>query len=79
MDGAWWPIGRWGVAFFLASYIGVSGLKKNSLDKSGAIAVRQQRILYEMFSIPGIQHVLLMRPVEEYCLLYSSLQLLNTQ
>lgn len=35
-----WPLMRWVVAIVLASYIGVSGLKKKSLNKSGAIAVR---------------------------------------
>eukprot|EP00904_Undaria_pinnatifida_P007249 jgi/Undpi1/3654/HiC_scaffold_16.g07024.m1 len=38
MDSAWWTVGRWGVAVLLASYIGVSGFKKKSLNKGGAIA-----------------------------------------
>ncbi|CAM9178752.1 unnamed protein product [Scytosiphon promiscuus] len=33
-----WPLMRWGVAVVLASYIGFSGLKKKSLNESGAIA-----------------------------------------
>ncbi|CAN0187332.1 unnamed protein product, partial [Hapterophycus canaliculatus] len=33
-----WPLARWGVAVVLATYIGVNGLKKKSLNKSGAIA-----------------------------------------
>lgn len=38
--GDWWPLGRWALAAVLASYIGIGGLKKKSLNKSGAIAVR---------------------------------------
>ncbi|CAM9679428.1 unnamed protein product [Pylaiella littoralis] len=34
----WWVLGRWGLAVGLASYIGIGGLKKKSLNKSGAIA-----------------------------------------
>ncbi|CAM9511862.1 unnamed protein product, partial [Ectocarpus sp. 8 AP-2014] len=34
----WWPLGRWGVALVLASYMSVSGLKKKSLNRSGAMA-----------------------------------------
>lgn len=36
----WWPVGRWGVALVLASYMSSSGLKKKSLNRSGAMAVR---------------------------------------
>lgn len=42
MGALWWPLGRWGVAILLASYIGASGLKKKSLNKSGAVAVRRE-------------------------------------
>lgn len=35
----WWTLGRWAIAVVLAGYIGISGLKKKSLDRSGAIAV----------------------------------------
>lgn len=42
MGSVWWDVGRWGVAVLLASYIGASGLKKKSLNKSGAIAVRNE-------------------------------------
>ncbi|CAM9412620.1 unnamed protein product [Laminaria digitata] len=38
MDSVSWDVGRWGVAVLLVSYIGASGLKKKSLNKSGAIA-----------------------------------------
>lgn len=41
MGSVWWEVGRWGVALLLASYIGANGLKKKSLKKSGAIAVRK--------------------------------------
>ncbi|CAM9913702.1 unnamed protein product [Ectocarpus sp. 12 AP-2014] len=34
----WWPLGRWGVALVIASYMSVSGLKKKSLNRSGAMA-----------------------------------------
>lgn len=40
--GMWdaWPLIRWVLAAILATYIGVNGLKKKSLNRSGAIAVR---------------------------------------
>lgn len=34
----WWPFARWLLAFVLASYLGVNGLGKKSLNKSGALA-----------------------------------------
>lgn len=45
LQGAWqwWPLGRWILAFVLATYLGFSGLKKKSLSRSGAIAVSYRR------------------------------------